>query len=97
VDGQQKPLWEPGLNGGTSGSVLGYRYVECIDMPEVEADAEAIIFGDLRAAYTIVDRKGLMLTRDPFSSKPFIEMYFTWRSGGQVVLAEAVRKLTVAS
>jgi HK97 family phage major capsid protein len=96
-DSQNQYLWAPGLNGATQGTVLGHRYVECLDMPEVEADAEAVIFGDLRAAYKIVDRKGISLMRDPFSSKPFIEMYFTWRTGGQVVLAEAVRKLTVAS
>jgi HK97 family phage major capsid protein len=90
-------LWNPGLNGGTQATVLGYGYTECIDMPEEDTDLFPVLFGDFQRAYKIVDRKGISLMRDPFSSKPFIEMYFTWRTGGQVVLAEAVRKLKCAS
>lgn len=90
-------LWAPGINGGTSPAILGYRYVECVDMPAATANLYPVIFGDLKAAYKIVDRQGITLMRDPFSSKPFIEMYFTWRTGGQVVLAEAVRKMKIAT
>ncbi len=89
-------LWSPGINGGTAPTILGYRYVECIDMPAVTGNAYPVIFGDLKRAYKIVDRKGISLIRDTLTSKPFIEMYFTWRTGGQVVLAEAVRKLKIA-
>jgi HK97 family phage major capsid protein len=90
-------LWQPGLNGGTSPTVLGYTYVEAIDMPEEGASAYPVLFGDFKAAYKIVDRQDMRVNRDPFSSKPFIEMYTTWRTGGQVVLAEAVRKLKCAT
>jgi HK97 family phage major capsid protein len=90
-------LWQPGLNGSTSNTVLGYRYTEAIDMPAEDTNLYPVLFGDFRAAYKIVDRKGLTLTRDPYTSKPFVEFYFTWRTGGQVVLAEAMRKLKCAS
>lgn len=90
-------LWSPGLNGSTQGTVLGYLYSEAIDMPLEGANTFPVLFGDFKACYTAVDRKGITLTRDPLSSKPFIEMYFTWRHGGQVVLAEAMRKLKCAT
>ncbi len=89
-------LWSPGLNGGTQGLVLGYPYTECVDMPAEGSDTFPVLFGDLKAAYTIVDRQGITLTRDPYTNKPHVEMYMTWRTGGQVVLAEAVRKLKCA-
>jgi len=90
-------LWAPGINGGTSATVLGYSYNEWEDMPAVAGNAYPVLFGDFKACYHIVNRKGMMLTRDPFSSKPFVEFYFTWRSGGQVVLAEAMRKMKIAT
>ena len=66
-------------------------------MPAVAAGTFPILFGDFRACYTIVDRQGERLLRDPYSSKPFIEMYTTRRVGGQVVLAEAMRKQKVSA
>ena len=90
-------LWQPGLNGSTQNTVLGHRYVEALDMPAEDTDLFPVLFGDFQRAYKIVDRKGLTLTRDPYTSKPFDEFYFTWRTGGQVVLAEAMRKLKCAS
>jgi HK97 family phage major capsid protein len=89
-------LWSPGLNGSTQGLVLGYKYTEAVDMPTETDNAMCVLFGDFKATYTIVDRKGITLTRDPYTNKPYIEMYFTWRTGGQVVLAEAMRKLKCA-
>jgi HK97 family phage major capsid protein len=89
-------LWSPGLNGSTQGLVLGYKYTEALDMPAETDNTYPVLFGDFKACYTIVDRKGITLMRDPFTNKPFIEMYMTWRTGGQVVLAEAMRKLKCA-
>jgi len=89
-------LWSPGLNGSTQGLVLGYPYTECVDMPAEGSNEYPVLFGDLKAAYTIVDRQGITLTRDPYTNKPHVEMYMTWRTGGQGVLAEAVRKLKCA-
>ncbi len=66
-------------------------------MPAVAADAYPIIFGDVRQAYRIVDRQGVSVLRDPFSSKPKVEFYTTKRTGGQVVLAEAIRKQKVST
>ena len=96
-DSQNQYLWQPGLTAGQPGTLLGRPYAECVDMPAVEAGAYPVIFGDIRAAYQVVDRQGIRVLRDPFSSKPFIEFYTTKRTGGAVVKAEALRKLKIAA
>ena len=53
--------------------------------------------GVIRAAYTILDKGGISVTRDPFSVKPKVEFYTRKRVGGQVVLAEAMVKQKVSA
>lgn len=96
-DGQGNYLWQPGLQAGQPGTIEGQRYREAVDMPTVATNAFPIVFGDFRAAYKIVDRQGIRVTRDPFSNKPFVEFYTTKRTGGLVVLGEALRKLKIAT
>jgi HK97 family phage major capsid protein len=90
-------LWQPALGEKAPPTILGQPYREAIDMPVVAANAFPIIFGDIRSAYTIVDRQGVRVLRDPYSAKPFVEFYTTRRVGGQVVLAEAIVKQKVAA
>jgi hypothetical protein len=42
-------------------------------------------------AYQIVDRQGIRVLRDPFTSKPFIKFYTTKRTGGGMVNFEAIK------
>lgn len=96
-DTQNRYLWEPSMVPGNPPTILGQPYRECPDMPAVAANAFPVLFGDIRALYTIVDRQGINVVRDPFSAKPFVEFYTTRRTGGQVVLAESARKLKIAA
>ena len=98
-DGQNNYVWQPGLANGIPNTILGQPYVEVPDMPDVAADAVPIIFGDLRRAYTIVDRVNLSILRDPFTQATNGNVRFIARRrvGGQVVLAEAIRKLKVST
>ncbi len=98
-DGQNIYIWQPGLANGVSNTILGQPYVEIPDMPDVAANAFPIVFGDLRRAYTIVDRINLSVLRDPFTQATSGNVRFIARRrvGGQVVLAEAIRKLKVAA
>jgi len=89
-------IWQPGLTSGAPATILGAPYRECVDMPAVATGAMPILFGDFQSGYQIVDKRGINLLRDPFSSKPFIEFYTTRRTGGQVVLSEAIRAQVVA-
>ena len=89
-------LWAPGLDGNTSGSILGYEIVEFADMPVVQANALAVAFGDMKQAYQIVDRIGIRTLRDPFTSKPYIKFYTTKRVGGGVKNFEALKLMKIS-
>ncbi|MFQ5658447.1 MAG: phage major capsid protein [Candidatus Methylomirabilales bacterium] len=95
-DGQNNYIWQPGnLASGIPNTILGNPYVEATDMPNEAANAFPIAFGDFRRAYTIVDRIVMSVLRDPFTQATTGAVRFIARRrvGGQVVLAEAIRKL----
>ncbi|MEO1105591.1 MAG: phage major capsid protein, partial [Pseudomonadota bacterium] len=56
-------------------------------------NALAIAFGDFRRGYLVVDRQGLRILRDPYSSKPHVLFYTTKRVGGGVQDFDAIKFL----
>ncbi|MBD9599385.1 phage major capsid protein [Pseudomonas sp. PDM10] len=96
-DSEGNYLWRPGLEAGAPSSLLGYGIVENEDMPDVAADANAIAFGDFKRAYTIVDRIGTRVLRDPYTNKPYVGFYTTKRVGGMLVDSQAVKVLTLSA
>ena len=60
-------------------------------VPALAAGSLSLGFGDIKEAYTIVDRMGVRTLRDPFTSKPYIKFYSTKRTGGGAVNFEAVK------
>lgn len=98
-DGNGQYLWQPGLAGLAPSQILDRPYLEAVDMPDVAAGAFSIAFGDFRRGYVIVDRTSVRVLRDPFSAKKtgMIEFDATKRVGGQVVNAEAIKKLKIAA
>lgn len=85
-------LWQPSLQAsGISLNLLGFPVVEAEDMPAKAADALPIAFGNFRRAYTVVDRMGIRMLRDPYSNKPYVGFYTTKRVGGAVVNSEAIK------
>lgn len=89
-------IWQPGLQAGQPSSLLGYSVTENEDMPEVAADANAVMFGDFKRAYTIVDRVGVRVLRDPYTNKPNVGFYTTKRVGGMLTDSNAVKVLTLS-
>lgn len=89
-DGGGDYLWEPGLKAGEPQRLLGHPVERMEDMPAVTANSLSIAFGDWKQAYTIVDRAGVRVLRDPFSAKPFVLFYTTKRTGGDVTNFEAL-------
>jgi HK97 family phage major capsid protein len=89
-------LWKPGLEAGQNSTLCGYGIAENEDMPAVASAANAVIFGDFKRAYTIVDRFGVRVLRDPFSNKPNVGFYSTKRVGGMLVDSQAVKVLTLS-
>ena len=98
-DGQSQYLWAPGLAGDQPSSLLGRPIYESLDMPAVAADANAIVFGDVRRAYLVLDRLAVSMMRDPYIKAMNNTIRFYWRKrvGGQVVLPEAIRKYKIAA
>ena len=88
-DTSNQYLWEPSLQAGEPQTLLGHGIERMEDMPAVAANSLSIAFGDFRQAYSIVDRMGLRVLRDPFSAKPFVLFYTTKRIGGDVTNFEA--------
>lgn len=99
VDGEY--IWTPpsgeGIAAGQAGTLLGYGVVENEDMPDIGANALCIAFGDFKRAYTIVDRMGTRVLRDPYSNKPYIHFYTTKRVGGFLADSNAIKLLKVAA
>ena len=86
-------LWEPPLAGASTPTLLGYPVVISDDMPALVTgeNSKAIIFGNFKEGYQIVDRMGTRVLRDPYSAKPYVEFYVTRRLGGDVLNFEALK------
>ena len=95
-DGDGNYLWEKSYQAGQPSTILGYPVIEVAEMPDVAANALPISFGDHNRAYVILDRRGVVLLRDPFTNKPYVQFYTTKRVGGALDNPEAVRLLKVA-
>lgn len=67
------------------------------DMPTVAANALAVGYGDWRMGYTIYDRVGVIVLRDPYSAHGFITYYTTKRTGGDVTSYDAIKIGKVAA
>jgi len=91
-DANGRPLIEYDmLKTSTSDIMLGRPVRFANDMPAVAADALALAYGDFSKGYTIVDRLGLRVLRDPYTDKPYVEFYATKRVGGDVTNFEAIK------
>lgn len=97
-DGNNQYIWQPGFASGIPNSILGNPYVEATNMPDEGANTFPMAFGDFRRAYLVVDRIAMSILRDPFTQATSGTVRFLARRrvGGQVVLAEAIRKLKCA-
>ena len=90
-------LWQPSQQAGQPGLLLGYTCEESDTMPDIAANAYALAFGDFKRAYLIVDRIGLRVLRNPYTSMPNIEFYTTKRVGGGLQNDEAIKLMKFAS
>lgn len=99
-DGSGNYLWAPGIKTeGKPATLLDSPYMTALDMPTVGAGTYPILFGDFKRAYIIVDRIAMEMLTDPYTSKStgMVEFSARKRVGGQVVLAEALKKQLVSA
>lgn len=91
VDGNY--IWQPSQRPGETPTLFGHAVIEAEDMPNIGANSYSIAFGDFRRGYLVVDRVGIRVLRDPYSSKPYVLFYTTKRVGGGVQDFNAIKLL----
>ncbi len=102
TDTQGQPLWLPAINSGfmmgNPATILDLPYVECPDMPDVAGNAFPIMFGNFKRGYYILDRVQMEVQRlqEKYAESGQVAILVRKRVGGQVVLADALRKQKVA-
>ena len=67
------------------------------DMQAVGASNIVAGYADWRRAYTIADRVGLQVLRDPYTNKGFVTFYTYKRTGGDVTSFDALKLMVCAS
>ena len=96
-DLQDRYIFEDSLQAGVPPRLLGHPVYLAEDMPALAADVVGALFGDFRKAYTICDRVGLGVLRDPYSSPGFVRWYVRRRVGGALTNPEAVKALVLGN
>ena len=90
-------LWRPGLELDAPSILLGYGVAENEEMPDIAASVLPVAFGNFKRAYTILDRMGSRVLRDPFTNKPYVGFYTTKRVGGMLENDQAVKMLKLGA
>jgi HK97 family phage major capsid protein len=95
-----QPLWQPSMIAGQPDLLNGYPVVEAPDMPSVLSTTAgtptlAIVFGDFGTGYTVVDRIGTTVQRNPFVNFPFVRFETRKRVGGGLEDGNALVALNV--
>lgn len=91
-------LWTPEIIGGRlTNTLMGAPVRKCSAMPAMAASSLAVVYGDIRAAYVIVDRVGLSIMRDPYTNKPYVNFYTRKRTGGGIRNYQAFKVLKMGA
>ncbi|WP_165447394.1 phage major capsid protein [Rhizobium ruizarguesonis] len=80
-DANDRYLWLDGIAGAMP-TLLGYPVEIDENMPNAGAGSEPVAFGNWKYAYTIIERPGYKMLKDPYSDKPHVLFYTYKRVGG---------------
>jgi len=96
-DGEGNYIWRPGLTENVPDMLLGKPIAYDDNLADIGAGAYPLFFGNFKRAYLILDRMGIRILRDPYTSKGNVLYYTTKRVGGGVVMFEAMKALKIAT
>lgn len=96
-DGQGNYLWAAPTAADQVGTILGKPAYTDDYMDGLGANKFPVAVADWKKAYTIADRFGTRVLRDPFTNKPFVKFYTTKRVGGGITNYEAIKFLKCAA
>lgn len=77
-------------------TLLGYRVFTCDAVPTVANDAFSVLFGNWKRGYLLVDRVGMRITVNPYSTPGMVSFYVRRRVGGCVLNNDAIKALRIA-
>lgn len=88
-------LWIPGIANAAPNTILGAPYVEMPDLPDPAASVYPVLYGDFRRGYVFVDRIGISFQVDftTGADSGLVVFRARKRTGGGVLLTEAIKKL----
>lgn len=96
-DGQGDYLLIPDFANPGAQQILGDPVEAWDDMPDIAAGSLSIAYADWAETYTIVDRVGIRLLRDPYTTKGKVKFYATRRVGGSVVNFDSIKLIAFES
>ena len=96
-DAEGRFLWTDGLAAGQPAALLGRPVAICEDMPAAAANSTPIALADWRAGSLVSDRRLMVLIRDPYTAKPYINFYARKRVGGAVLDDNAIKLLRIST
>ena len=97
-DANGQYLWQPALSAGDPDTIGGRPVFASYDMPAATSGLVSVLFGDFKMGYMIADRGTTSFQRlnELYSANGQIGFRAYRRVDGKVVLAEAIKKLTMA-
>lgn len=90
-------LWQPDPLVGFGGRFLGSPVVIDDNFADIAANSLSIAFGNMKRAYTIVDRRGIAIIRDNVTKKGVTKFHVSKRVGGGITNYEAVKLMKFAA
>jgi HK97 family phage major capsid protein len=86
---------EGNLKDGYQNMILGRPVSFAADMPALSGSNLAVAYGDFKQGYLIVDRLGISVLRDPYSSDNHVIWKFRKRVGGGVRQFQAIKIMSI--
>tara|TARA_R110000868_G_scaffold17344_1_gene76321 strand:+ start:6027 stop:7376 length:1350 start_codon:yes stop_codon:yes gene_type:complete len=81
------------IQNGVDLMLLGRPVVFGNDMQSVGADSLSVAYGDFKRGYTVIERLGMRILRDPYTSTPQVLYKAFRRVGGEVTNFQAIKLL----
>ena len=87
-------IFVPDFSRSPYGAILGAPVYQWAHMPIQRTDGNKFaLYGDIRAGYQVVDKPGMLMFQDPYTSQPNVKFIAYRRVGGDVVNFEAIKLL----
>lgn len=96
-DSEGQYLLQPAVSAEAPDIMLGSPVTIAEDMPDVEADAHPVAFGDFNRGYLIADRVGMGIVRDNVTKPGYIRYIMFKRVGGILKDTNAIKLLKIAA